>query len=81
MASKQSMEQIPMTKKILDVNTKTWSDGEIKKIIPHLKKYKYKIDFKMPDGKVRYAYTNDEPELLEMYVRQINAVILKVTEL
>ena len=70
-----------MTKKILDVDTTNWSDTDKQKIITHLKKYKFKVDFKMSNGKVRYAYTNDDPQRIEMFVKQLNAVILKVTEL
>ena len=81
MGSNQTMEQIELRKKILDVDTKTWSETDKQKIIKHLKKYKFKVEFKMPNGKIRYAYTNDDPQLIEMFMKQLNAVILKVTEL
>lgn len=70
-----------MKKKILDVATKNWSKEDIQKIIPHLKKYKYKVTFELPNGKIRYAYTNDEPTLTGNFMKAMNAKILQVVEL
>ena len=68
-------------KKILDADTRNWSKDEIKKIIPHIKKYKYQVDFIQKDGKKRFAYTNEEPELTANYLRSIGAKILKVSKI
>lgn len=68
-------------KKILDADTRNWSKEEIKKIEPHLRKYKYQINFQMPGGKIRFAYTNDEPELTAAYMKSIGAKILKVSKI
>jgi len=70
-----------MTKKILDVDTTKWSEKNKKKIESHLRKYKYQVNFKLPDGKIRFAYTNDEPEVIKDYMKMMNATILKVKKL
>ena len=68
-------------KKILDADTRKWSNDEIKKIIPHIKKYKYQVTFVQADGRKRFAYTNEEPELTANYLRSIGAKILKVSKI
>ena len=68
-------------KKILDADTRNWSKDEVKKIIPHISKYKYQVTFVQVDGRKRFAYTNEEPELTANYLRSIGAKILKVSKI
>ena len=76
------MRMIKMAKKkILDADTRNWSKDDVKKIENHLRKYKYQIDFIQADGRKRFAYSNDEPKLIELYMKSIGAKILKVSEI
>lgn len=70
-----------MSKKILDVDSRKWSKKDQDKMEPHLRKYKYQIDYIQSDGRKRFAYTNEEPELMTLYFKKIGAKILKVKEI
>lgn len=47
---------------------------------PKLCKKKYQINIRLPTGKVRYLYLN-EPSIAELYVKIIDAKILKIKKL
>lgn len=47
---------------------------------PKLSKKKYQINIRLPTGKVRYLYLN-EPSIAELYVKIIDAKILKIKKL
>ena len=68
-------------KKILDADSRNWSKDDVKKIETHLRQYKYQVDFIQKDGRKRFAYTNDEPELIAKYMMSIGAKILKVAKI
>lgn len=68
-------------KKILDADTTNWSKEDKKKIEVHLRKYKYQVNFQLSNGKIRFAYTNEEPELTKIYMESIGAKILKVSRI
>lgn len=67
-------------KKILDADTRKWSKKDIEEIKPHLKKYKYQVNFKMPGGIIRFAYT-DDPVVTKAYMKSVGAKIVKVTKI
>ena len=50
------------------------------KIIPLLRKRKYQVSIKLKNGKTKYIYLND-PKIAEIYVKGIEAKILKVNKI
>lgn len=49
------------------------------KLIPILRSYKWQINFQMPNGKIRFGYT-DKPDVAEKYMKANGFKILKVQE-
>jgi len=66
-----------MKKKVLDVRMPI---EEQKKLIPHLKTKKYKVDVDVGKGRIRYIY-GDDPVTLEMFALCEGWTIIKTTEL
>ena len=69
-----------MKKRILDVTAKDWSDEAQAKLKKKLREYKYKVDFEMPDGTRKFAYTNDA-QVTTDYMKAFGYKILKVTKI
>ena len=64
-------------KKILDVTTKGWTDKDIAKLTEKVSHYKFRVTFELPDGKVKYAYTNEDKTTTD-YMKAFGYKILKV---
>lgn len=72
-----------MEKRVLDITTKHWKPEEVEKmkIAIRDKNYKYQLKIQQPDGQIKYAYTNDEPELLKVYLEKAGAKLLEIKRL
>ncbi len=66
-----------MSKKIQDIDSRKWTPEDFEQIKPKLNEYKYQISYKMPGGIIRSAFT-DEPKIVEVYLKSINATIIKI---
>lgn len=66
--------------KILDVRMPKEEQEKSEPLLDVIRKKKWQVDFKKPDGKVRFAYT-DNPEPVEVYLKAQGFKILKVHRL
>ncbi len=68
------------TKKIRFIGIGGISVRDQLRLEPELLKKKYRVNIKLPNGKVRYLFL-DNPHTAELYVKLIGAKILKITKL
>lgn len=67
-----------MIKKGLDADG--WPLEDQAKLLPMCSEMAYQVNFKLPNGRVRFAYT-DTPGILERYLKAKKAKIVRIKKL